>query len=129
AGNDPRALCLALADVGMAEDHAGNFREAEAWRRRQIEACTRAGELVFIANGKYGVGKMAASQGRHAEALDWARQALADFVVAGFAAGAWSARLEVANSLIESNRGLDEAETLLADTLRYYRDQDSHLAI
>lgn len=129
AGNDPRALCLALADVGMAEDHAGNFPEAEAWRHRQIEACIRAGDLVFIANGKYGVGKMAASQGRHAEALDWARQALADFMAAGFAAGAWSARLELANSLIESNQGLDEAENLLTDTLRYYRDHDSHLAI
>jgi diguanylate cyclase (GGDEF)-like protein len=127
--NDPRALCLALSDVALAEDHARNFSEAERWRHRQIEACTRAGELVFTAIGKYGVGKMAASQGRHAEALDWGRQALAELEAAGFAAGAFSARLVIAQSLIESNRQLDQAHALLTDTLRYYRQQKSDLAI
>src|SRR3546814_14025270 len=58
-------LCLALSDVALAEDHAKHFSEAEAWRHRQIEACTRAGDPIFIANGKYGVGKMAAAQGHH----------------------------------------------------------------
>src|SRR3546814_11355121 len=72
--DDPRALCLALSDVGLAEDHANNFSEAEAWRHRQIEACTRAGDPVFIANGKYGVGRMAAAQGHHDEALKWSRE-------------------------------------------------------
>ncbi|WP_407351173.1 diguanylate cyclase [Luteimonas sp. R10] len=129
SGNDPRTLCRALADVALAEDHAHNFREAEGWRRRQIDACERAGDLIFVANGKYGVGKMAARQGRHAEALAWARQALGEFEDVGFAAGAWSARLVVAESLIESNRELDEAHALLTDTLRYYREQGSDLAI
>ncbi len=129
SGNDPRALCLALGDVAMAEDHARNFPEAEKWRRRQIEACTRAGDPVFAANGKYGVGKMAASQGRYAEALDWARQALSEFEAAGFAAGAYSAKLVIAESLIASNRQLDQAQALLTDTLRYYRGQKSDLAI
>src|SRR3546814_3125276 len=68
--DDPRALCLALSDVALAEDHANNFSEAEAWRHRQIEACTRAGDPVFIANGKCGVGRMAAAQGHPDEALD-----------------------------------------------------------
>ena len=126
---DSRALCLALADVALAEDHSGNFSEAEAWRRRQLEACQRAGDPVFIANAKYGVGKMAAAQGRHDEALDWGRQALAGFEEAGFAVGAWSARLVVAESLVALGRDLDEAEAMLHDTLRYYVDQDSHLAI
>ena len=129
AGTDRRATCLALADVAIAEDHAGNVEEATAWRHRQIEACTRAGDLVFIANGKYGVGKMLARQGRHAEALDWARQALADFETTGFEAGAWSARLGVAEGLIAAGRDLGEAEALLTDTLRYYQGMDSHLAI
>lgn len=128
-GNDPRTLCLALSDVALAEDHARKFREAERWRHRQIEACTRAGDLIFAANGKYGVGKMAASQGRHAEALDWARKALAEFEAAGFAAGVFSARLVIAQSLIASNRQLDQAHALLTDTLRYYRQQKSDLAI
>lgn len=128
-GTDARALCLALADMALAEDHAHNFREAETWRRRQIDACTRAGEPVFVANGKYGVGKMLAGQGRHDEALDWAREALAEFQAAGFAAGAWSARLVVAESLIESDRGLDEAASLLGDARDYYQTQESHFAI
>jgi diguanylate cyclase len=127
--NDPRALCLALGDVALAEDNARNFREAERWRHRQIEACTRAGDLVFTAIGKYGVGRMAASQGRPVEALDWARQALMELEAAGFAAGAWSAKLVIAESLIASNRQLDQAHALLTDTLRYYRQQKSDVAI
>ena len=127
--NDPRALCLALSDVALAEDHSGNFAQAEAWRRRQIEACTRAGDPVFIANGKYGVGKMAARQGRHAEALEWARQALAEFEDAGFTAGVWSARLVLAESLIVLDRDLDQADAMLDGTLSYYRGQQAHVAI
>ncbi len=127
--NDPRALCLALSDVALAEDHAGNFAEAEAWRRRQIEACTRAGDPVFIANGKYGVGKMAARQGRHPEALNWARQALSEFEEAGFSAGVWSARLLLAECLIELDRDLDRTDAMLDGTVSYYRGQQAHLAI
>ncbi len=129
SGDDARALCLALADLAMAEDHAGNHRESERWRRRQVEACKQAGDLIFIANGKYGIGKMAGAQGRHAEALDWSRQALAEFEAAGFGAGAWSARLEVAGALIALNRDLDEAQALLKGALAYYRSLDSDLAV
>jgi diguanylate cyclase (GGDEF)-like protein len=129
SGKDPRALCLALGDVALAEDHARHYREAEGWRHRQIEACTRAGDPIFTAIGKYGVGRMAAAQGRHAEALDWGRQALAELEEAGFAAGAYSARLVIAESLIESGRQLDQAQSLLVDTLRYYREQKADLAI
>ncbi|NDK39052.1 diguanylate cyclase [Pseudoxanthomonas gei] len=127
--DDPRALCMALSDVGLAEDHAGHFSEAEKWRHRQIDACVRAGDPVFIANGKYGVGKMAAAQGRHEEALKWASEALAEFQAVGFEVGAYSARLVIAESLIATNRQLDQAQAMLVDTLRYYREQESDLAI
>src|SRR3546814_8183734 len=50
-GDDPRALCLALSDVALAEDHAKHFSEAEAWRHRQIEACTRA-DRKSVVEGK-----------------------------------------------------------------------------
>lgn len=128
-GDDPRALCLALSDVALAEDHASHFSEAEKWRHRQIDACIRAGDPVFVANGKYGVGKMAAAQGHHAEALKWGREALAEFEGVGFAVGAYSARLVIAESLIASGRQLDQAQAMLVDTLRYYREQKSDLAI
>ncbi len=129
AGDDRRAPCLALSQLALAEDHARNFREAERWRRRQIDVCTRAGDLVFTAMGKYGVGKMAAAQGRYVEALDWGRQALAELEAAGFAAGAFSARIVIAESLIASNRELDRASALLTETLAYYREQKSDVAI
>lgn len=129
AEGDPKALCVALADVAMAEDHADNYGEAETWRERQVEACTRAGDLVFIANGKYGLGKMALGQGHLAQALKWGREALAEFEVFGFTAGAYGARLLIAESLIESGQRLGEAEALLTDTLRYYQQQESDLAI
>lgn len=129
ADRDPRGLCLALSDLAMAEDHAGNFSEAEAWRRKQLAACQAAGDLVFVANGKYGVGKMAAAQGRHAEALDWSRQALSEFEAAGFAGGAWSARLEIAGNLIALDRELGQADRLLSETLEYYRGQSAELAV
>ncbi|HVI59885.1 MAG TPA: diguanylate cyclase [Luteimonas sp.] len=129
SGKDPRALCLALSDVALAEDHARNFRIAEDWRHRQLEACTRAGDRIYVANAKYGVGKMLAGQGRHAEALRWAREALAEFEAVGFAAGSYSAKLLIAESLIETHRHLDQAGALLADTLRYYREQESDRAI
>src|SRR3546814_9623643 len=100
---------LALSDVALAEDHAKHFSEAEAWRHRQIEACKRAGDPIFIANGKYGVGKMAAAQGHHAEALKWGREALAEFEAVGFAVGLYSARLVIDESLTATTKHLHQA--------------------
>lgn len=125
SGNDPRAVCLALSDLALAEAHAGNFADSEALRRRQIGACTLAGDPVFIANGKYGIATMAARQGRHAEALGWARQALVEYETAGFEAGAWDAKSVIAESLIESNQDLDRAEALLAEILPHHQRQNS----
>lgn len=127
--NDPLALCRALGDVALAEDHAHNYGEAKVWRHRQIAACTRAGDPLYTANGKYGVGKMALGQGRHAEALGWGREALAEFEALDFAAGSYSTRLVIAESLIESDQQFTEAHTLLTDTLRYYREHESNFAI
>ena len=128
-GGDARAICQAMSDVALSEDHARHYSESETWRRRQIQACTRAGDVVFIANGKYGVGKMLAAQGRHAEALEWGRQALAEFEAAGFAAGAWSAKLVVAECLTALGRDPVQAKRLLDSALRHYRSLDARFAI
>lgn len=127
--DDAHGICRALADVALAEDHAGNYAQAEQWRRRQIDACRRAGDFVFVANGEYGVGKMAARQGRYAEALEWSRRALKDFEAAGFAAGSWSAKLIVAESLIATGRGFDEAHAMLQGARQFYLAHDSRLAV
>ncbi|MGY1530155.1 diguanylate cyclase [Luteimonas sp. A649] len=126
---DARAVCLAVSDVALAEDHARNYRESETWRLRQIEECTRAGDMIFIANAKYGVGKMLAAQGKHSEALGWGRQAIAEFEAAGFAAGAWSAKLVVAESLTTLGRGHGEAQVLLTQALAHYREKGAQFAI
>lgn len=129
ANDDVAALCRGLNEMALAEDYSGNYREAESWRRRQIDVCTRANDLVFIALGKYGVGKMMTRQGRHDEALGWVRQALADYEDVGFVVGAWSAKLVIAENLVALNRELDEAEALLTDTARHYREQDANHAV
>ena len=129
SGNDTTALCAAVSNVALAEEYSRNYGEAEVWRHRQIVACTRAGNLVYIANGKYGVGKVALGQGHKVEALKWGREALAEFETLGFVAGAYNARLLIAESLVESNRQLGEAEALLTDTLQYYQQQKSDVGI
>lgn len=120
---DPLTACRVLAAIAMAEDHAGNYHVAENWRHRQIDTCRRAGDRVFLATGKYGVGKMAALQGRHAEALQWANEALADFDELGFVSGAFGAKLVIGGSLIAMNRDLDQAQSMLAATLAHYKGE------
>ena len=129
AAGDPQALCRAVSDVAVAADHAGDFVEAGHWRKRQIDACERAGDLVFAANGKYGFAKVVGAHGRYREGLDWARQALVDFETAGYPAGAWNAKLVLAENLIASSGDLDEAHALLDGALGHYRRQEADLAV
>ncbi|MBK1615470.1 tetrapyrrole methylase [Rubrivivax gelatinosus] len=122
-GTDERAKCLALSHLATADASSGRINESERWRWRQIDACVRAGDLIFAADGKWGVTKMLAAQGRYDQALHWADQALAGYEEAGYAPGTWGVRLALAGILIDSGRDLDRAGRLLADALRYYRDQ------
>lgn len=126
---DPLALCRAFGSAALAEEHADNFREAEAWRRRQITTCIRAHDPVFTANGKYGVGKALAKHGHHVEALRWAEEALNEFDAVGFVLGAYSTRLLIADNLLALNRDLPRVETLLTNALQYFQQQNSTVAI
>lgn len=121
----PTTLCHMLSHLALAEDHLDNHADAETLRRRQIDACKRADNPLFVANGEYGVSKAAAHQGRHEEALAWAAQALQGYEEAGFSAGVQSARLGIARSLIALGRDLDRAGELLADCLQYYREHNA----
>ena len=128
-GDDRRAVCHALSDLALAEELAENHAESGRIRRRQMEACDAAGDRIYAANARYGVGKMLAAQGKTDEALSWAMQSLAEFEAAGFEAGAWSARLVLAECLIASGREFDHAHDLLAGALRYYRARNSQMAV
>lgn len=128
-GDDQRAICLAVSDVALAEEQAGRYAESERWRHRQLDACGKAGDRIFTANARYGIGKMRAELGKPEEALGWAREGLAEFEAAGFPAGVRGARVLVARCLIETDRELDHADELLADALDYYRGQGWDLAL
>lgn len=117
------ALCRALSTLALAEEHADHFAIAEDWRRRQVDACVRAHDLVFMANGKYGVGKMALRQGNYTQALDWLGQARADFQATAYVAGVHSVELAIAETLIDTRRTPERVQTLLDDALRYYQGQ------
>src|SRR5690606_21913182 len=120
-GDDQRAICFAVADVALAEEQAERHAESERWRHRQLDACSKAGDRIFTANARYGIGKMRAELGHPEEALGWAREALAEFEAAGRPAGVRGARVLVARSLIETARELDHADGLVADAPDYYR--------
>jgi diguanylate cyclase (GGDEF)-like protein len=122
-------LCRLVADVALAEDHAHNHASSEQWRRRQVDDCSRAGDAVFVANGKYGAGKMMAAQGRHEEALEWANESLTEFERAGFPAGAYGSRILIADILIATHGDLDRARALLVQTLDYYHEKKTDFAI
>lgn len=126
--NDPELLCRAYADLALAEEKAGEFVASEDWRHRQIEACTKSGDAVFAATGKYGVGKMEAQQGRRDAALTWLGQALTDFQAAGYAVGVADVHLAMAANLIELNRDPERAQTMLTESLRVFRQQSSAYA-
>lgn len=121
--DDSRQNCQAASALALAYEISGTLSEAISWRKRQIDACTRADESTIAANGKFGVGKALALQGKHAEALRWGEDALADYQTQGYEAGANDARLIIARSLIMLGRDLPRANTLLTGLSSYYDER------
>jgi len=115
------AQCRALAVLALVDLQARDYRAAEDWSKRQQEACSRAGDKVFSANARLGLGKAAAGHGRHVQALAWAGQALAGFREANFEAGTHSAGLAIADSLIALRRQPERARALLQEAAAYYQ--------
>lgn len=127
AGGNVGVQCRVLAMLALAVEYGGNYTEAEQLRRRQIETCTRADDEVFVANGTHGIGQVLARMGRHADALRWAEQSLAEANAASFPVGVYNARLAIARSLVALRQDPARAEALLTDVRHYYREQNAAL--
>jgi diguanylate cyclase (GGDEF)-like protein len=121
AGAAQLPLCHAIAALSIAYESAEDFEAAQQWRERQVEACTRAGDALFAANGKAGVGKALAMRGLNRQALEWGEASLADYEAHGYEAGAGNARLQVAQSLVALGEQPRRAEALLTELAVRYR--------
>lgn len=126
SGDDKQA-CRALAALAIAYESGNVVGESLERRERQVQTCTRAGDVLFAANGKYGVGKALIAQGRHREALKMGEESLADYLSNGYEAGANNARLLIAQSLIGLDEGPRRAEALLAGLIARYRGRPASL--
>ena len=121
AGTDQLPLCHAMTALSIAYESTEDFVAVQHWRERQVEVCTRAGDALFVANGKIGIGKALAMQGLNRQALKWGEASLADYEAQGYEAGVGNARLLIAQSLVALGEEPRRAEALLADLAVRYR--------
>lgn len=122
ASTDPLPLCHAMTALAIAYESDEIFGIAQQWRERQVEACTRAGDALFAANGKYGLGMALVVQGQNRQALEWGEASLADYEAHAYEAGASDARLLIARSLVALGEEPRRADALLSDLAARYRD-------
>ncbi len=108
-----RDQCLALSDYGIALDDIGHSAHAETIRREQIDACGRAGDPVFVADGYKGVGKSLLAQELYAEALDWLNKSRERFAAAGFVFGELETSTLIAEAILHTQGDLGRASELL----------------
>ena len=124
ARNDDLQTCHATASLALALETGETPELAKPWRIRQIEHCTRAKDPLFLANGKFGLGKILAMQGDYTQALAWSEKALADHVTHGYKAGADNARQIIALCLIALRRDPQRAHALLSHLSASYGEKD-----
>src|SRR3546814_17958967 len=62
-GDDLRARCIALSDMGLALESAGQLTEAERTRREQFTACSQAVDPVLVAQAMLCLGTSLLDQG------------------------------------------------------------------
>jgi diguanylate cyclase len=123
-GGSARDECVALSDLALALEMAGEPAQSEGWRRQQVEACARAADPVFMADAQRGMGKSLLEQGRAGEALPWLRRAESMFVDASFSTGIAETQLHIVDALLRSDTDVDAAAEMLQQLLpRFEREQ------
>lgn len=120
-----RDICVALADYGAALGDIGHAAQSEAIRHEQIEACTRAGDPVFTADGYKGVGLSLLAQKQPAQAIQWLSDAREKYSAAGFTNGLRETDVNLADALLHSGGSLAEAESRLRGALPTFVAQES----
>ncbi len=129
AGQEDLPACHAVAALAIAYENGDVWGAALQWRKRQVEACARAGDALFAANGKYGVGTVSMAQGQYRQALEWGEEALADYEADAYEAGASNARLLIALTLVELGEQSKRADALLAGLAARNRTRPSMLVM
>lgn len=124
AHGDDSQLCHATSSLALSLETGDAPELAKSWRIRQIEHCTRANDPLFLANGKFGLGKILAMQGDHAQALQWSEKALAEHLAHGYEAGADNARQAIALSLIALRQDPQRVHALLSHLSRTYGENN-----
>jgi len=112
-----RDVCLALSDYGIALDEIGHAAHSEAIRREQIDACGRAADPVFVADGHKGVGRSLLAQQLPQQALGWLRDARERFGASGFTNGRLETGVMIAEALFRSGGSTAEARELINEAL------------
>lgn len=123
AENNASQACHAMAAIGFAYESGNEPARALEWRQRQVESCTRINDLLFAANGKYGLGRALALQGDYEQALKWGEESLRDFQAQGYEVGANNAREVIAQSLVGLRRMPEETEAMLRQlSIQYHAE-------
>ena len=122
----PRDLCVALSDYAIALDEIGHTAQAESTSREQIEACNRAADPVFVADGHKGVGKALLAQSLYVQAIPWLTEAREQFGQAGFNGGYLETGVSLAMALLHSNGSLARARALIEEAIPTFDAQQAH---
>ncbi len=120
-----REVCVALSDYALALELMDHPAQAEALRREQIDACTLAGDPVFVAAGHNGVGKALLAQNLPHQALPWLRSGLDGHRSSGFAVGMHEVRLNLAEAMLRTGHELDDAATQVLESVPFFEAQQS----
>ncbi len=123
ASGNARDICLALSDYGIAMDEIGKSAQAETIRHEQIDACGRAADPVFVADGHKGVGLSLLAQELPAQAIAWLTNARERFAVAGFANGVVETDMRLAEAKLRSGGSISEADALVRGALPTFEAQ------
>jgi diguanylate cyclase len=121
---DTRGHCTALEKYGAALTEIGDAPKAESVRRQQMRICDLAGDPVFAADARRGLGRALHAQGASAAALPWLRDALERFEHTGFLSGSIETRLWIADALIGSSGDRAEATALLQQVTPFFRERE-----
>ncbi|PKM07292.1 MAG: tetrapyrrole methylase [Gammaproteobacteria bacterium HGW-Gammaproteobacteria-4] len=123
--DDPRARCLARADLSLALESAGQLLEAERTRREQFTVCSQAGDPVFVAQALGGLGIVQMKQGYLLDALAPMREARRRYQAANFLHGVSDTGIDIAEVLVRLDRNRDEAEQLLNDSVAALKQSEA----
>ncbi len=120
-----REVCVALSDYALALELMDHAAQAEALRREQIDACTIAGDPVFVAAGHNGVGKALLAQNLPHQAMPWLRSGLDGYRDSGFMVGMHEVRLNLGEALLRTGQDFESAKKQILESIPFFEQQQA----